>query len=65
MDKDYEYHKKQFSEIKRSTVLFVDWLKSIVGVQNSVVLDMACGAGANTEYLGGEIQKIEFYWYRL
>jgi len=55
-----EYHKKQFAEIKRGTVAFVDWLESNVELDNKTILDMACGGGANVLYLGGRHKTSKF-----
>lgn len=65
MDKLAEkYHVKQYQHIYRSTEVFVDWLenKELLtwgGGQNRI-LDMACGAGANTLYMADRHENIQF-----
>ncbi len=45
MAKDFEYHTKQYIEPKRSTVMFVDWLRKNVSLENKNIIDVACGGG--------------------
>lgn len=56
------YHTKQIQEPYRSTVLFVDWLKEKedIFVDNSRVLDMACGGGANLYYLSRRFKNVAY-----
>lgn len=64
-NKNIEYHQKQFIEPKRSTVQFVDWLDD--KIMNTLplrggikILDMACGAAANTFYRAEKYPNINF-----
>jgi len=63
-DKLNEYHQKQFIELKRSTVRFVDWLDekilNTISGGGGGVLDMACGAAANTFYMAEKYPNINF-----
>ena len=43
MAKYFEYHTKQYIEPKRSTVMFVDWLRKNVSLENKNIIDVACG----------------------
>lgn len=57
------YHEKQFLNIYRSTECFVEWLENkgfLKRVGQSKVLDMACGGGANTLYMGNRYENIQF-----
>lgn len=58
--KNYDYHTKQFQNIKRSTVQFVSWLDTKVSFERKRILDMACGAGANTFYLSALYPNTSF-----
>jgi hypothetical protein len=49
---EQEYHERQYREIKRSTVLFCDWLESEGLLKDGqVIIDLACGMGANVCYM--------------
>lgn len=45
------YHRKQFLEPKRSTVAFEEFLTQCRNIDNSNILDLACGGGAVELYL--------------
>lgn len=60
-----EYHTKQFLQVYRSTEIFVNWLENKgflceEGGAKTTVLDMACGAGANTLYMANRHSEIQF-----
>ena len=55
-----EYHTRQFKEPYRSTVMFHDWLTKQVELDGKHILDMACGAGANTYYFAQKHPTSEF-----
>lgn len=43
--KNFAYHQKQFSEIKRSTMAFATWLDNNVELRDANIMDIACGGG--------------------
>ena len=58
--KAYQYHQKQLKEIKRSTVLFTEWLESRVDLTNKKIMDLACGGGGNLLYLAKRYPSSQF-----
>ncbi len=60
--KKYEeqYHLSQIQHPYRSTEVFADWLEEYGFIQRSRVLDMACGAGANTLYMANRYKDSQF-----
>ncbi len=60
---DLQYHERQFKEPYRSTVAFCDWLEEIGYISKDsqlTILDLACGQGANTYYMGKRYPRSEF-----
>ena len=58
-----KYHKKQFENIFRSTIKFVDWLEQLGHLSHDkeqCVCDIGCGAGSNCGYLGDRFTKSQF-----
>lgn len=56
-----DYHEKQFKEPYRSTVVFTDWIDSLLDLTNtSTICDLACGEGANLLYLAKRYPEIDF-----
>ena len=51
------YHKKQYDKIYRSTELFLKFIETHEKLNNKVILDVGCGAGANTIYLAQRFPK--------
>ena len=51
MIKISKYHKNQHKQIYNSTIEFIDFIKKNVSLKNKTILDIGCGAGANTIYL--------------
>jgi SAM-dependent methyltransferase len=49
---DLEYHRRQFERPYRSTLLFAEFMKSLLGPATGQALDVGCGAGANIFHLG-------------
>lgn len=61
--KNYEkdYHVKQIMNPYRSTEVFVDWIADeILCEGGGRILDMACGAGANTMYMANRFRESKF-----
>jgi len=52
-----KYHKKQHNKIYRSTELFLKFVELHENLNNKVILDAGCGAGANTIYLAKKFPK--------
>ena len=46
-----KYHKVQFKKIYRSTELFLKFLEKYFKFNNKVIIDIGCGAGANTIFM--------------
>lgn len=56
-----QYHLLQYKEIYRSTVFFEKWLEELIDLESdSKILDLACGGGANTNYLAEKHKKVKF-----
>ena len=51
MIKISKYHKNQHKQIYNSTIEFIDFIKKNVSLKNKTILDIGCGAGANTIHL--------------
>lgn len=64
---DIEYHTKQFNAPYRSTVLFYNWLNTIVDLDkgNNEILDLCCGAGANIFYANNTYMKNNYHGIEL
>ena len=45
------YHKNQYKQIYNSTIEFIKFIKKNVSLKNKIILDIGCGAGANTIFL--------------
>lgn len=55
---EIEYHIKQMDHPYRSTEKFVDWLEELGFMgKGNWILDMACGAGANTIYMANRFRN--------
>ncbi len=56
------YHKRQIEHVYRSTEVFVDCIEEhkFVNRGRSLVLDMACGCGANTMYMANKFKDSQF-----
>ena len=54
------YALKQHKKIYRSTVYFEKFISKFVSLKNKRVVDLACGAGANTMYLGAKYPNSNF-----
>ena len=46
-----KYHKIQFNKIYRSTELFLKFLEKYFTFKDKVIIDIGCGAGANTIFM--------------
>ena len=46
-----KYHKNQHTKIYNSTLEFIKFIKKKISFENKIILDVGCGAGANTIYL--------------
>lgn len=58
---EIEYHVKQMDHPYRSTEKFVDWLEEMGFLgRGEQIIDMACGAGANTMYMANRFKKDQF-----
>jgi SAM-dependent methyltransferase len=58
-----DYHERQLNEVYRSTVHFFDWLEKIGYIKpdsRMMILDLACGAGANLAYMAKRYPCCEF-----
>ena len=51
------YHKKQHDKIYRSTELFLRFVEKYENLNNKFILDVGCGAGANTIYLAKKFPR--------
>ena len=47
-----DYHLRQYEVPYRSTVMFHNFLRERVALDEQRILDMGCGAGANLHYFG-------------
>ena len=56
------YHRKQFLEPKRSTVAFEEFLTHCRNIDNSNILDLACGGGGSGIILNQTTSKIKNSW---
>lgn len=59
---DIAYHRRQFKNPYRSTVMFCDWLESLgfcSATGSSRLLDVGCGMGANAYYLSNRFAGTE------
>ena len=62
-DTRMEYHKNQFKNVYRSTIVFCDWLeqhKLFKSDTNIKIVDRGAGAGSNIFYMSAKFPKIEF-----
>ena len=55
-----DYHLRQYKVPYRSTVMFHNWLRERVTLDEQRILDMGCGAGANLHYFGCLHPKSKF-----
>ena len=55
-----KYHKKQHKKIYRSTELFIKFIEKYEKLNNKIILDLGCGAGANTIYLAKKYKNSNF-----
>ncbi len=55
-----QYHLSQIEHPYRSTEIFINWLEKHKLFQRSKILDMACGAGANTLYMANRFKDSQF-----
>ena len=52
-----KYHKIQFKRIYRSTELFLKFLEKNFIFNNKIIIDIGCGAGANTIFMAKKYKK--------
>ena len=52
-----KYHKIQFKKIYRSTKLFLKFLERNFIFNNKIIIDLGCGAGANTIFMAKKYKK--------
>ena len=52
-----DYHLRQHKKIYRSTVLFLRFIQKYENLNNKIILDIGCGAGANSIYIAKKFPK--------
>ena len=52
-----KYHKIQFKKIYRSTELFLKFLEKNFIFNKKIIIDIGCGAGANTIFMAKKYKK--------
>jgi len=60
MTKISKYHKRQHGKIYRSTELFIKFIEKYENLNNKTIIDIGCGAGANTIYLAKRYNSSNF-----
>ncbi len=52
-----KYHKNQYKKIYRSTKLFLKFIENQEKINGKTIIDVGCGAGANTLYMAKSFKK--------
>ena len=60
MSREDLYHQKQHNNIYQSTVHFIKFIEKFISLDKKNLIDLACGSGANTLYLGNRYSKSNF-----